>query len=147
MIDTHSIGVGTVFGATYSGSQMLAQAVPNEWVNLLVQGGAVALLAIVLYHIFAKIIPALMAQRQKETQEFVEALKRITELHAASMDRARLEHRAEVAEIHKEAKAERIASDNNWRTHMTELTNTLRDMTNTIRGCAFNSKGGGCGGK
>lgn len=85
-----------------SGLLMLAQAGGGDgWMGAVLQGGALLLLAGVLWVIFKEVAPRLLEEmrsqqdaRHKEHLDFVNALSALRESHLVEMDRARKSHEA-----------------------------------------------------
>ena len=107
--------VGVVTGVTWV-ANVVAQTDPGSWPSVVVQGGAVALLAIVLYYIFAKITPELMKQRKEEHEAFMTAL----------------------AQVQLQARDDRHTSEKAWRESLKEFSTALQAMSEAVSGCDFN---------
>jgi len=135
----------SVLAATSGAAWMLGELVgpTDSWPSFIIQGGALALLAGLLFLIFARIVPSLMEQRTKELSAIMEQRKQEHVAFIGEIRDARQEYRAAVANIHSEARMEREASDEQWRLRLKELSDATLAMSSAVRGCDFNNKG--CG--
>lgn len=101
-----------------AGALMLADAggVHEGWFGAVLQGGALLLLAGVLWVIFKEGLPRLLEDmrnqqdaRHREHVDFINALNALRESHVIEMDRARTSHE-----------------------------NIIKNLTESVRGCEYN---------